>query len=134
MSARVDFESLKRPGSPNNCLMAPDGLCREAEPDMASPVFGQAPAALYNALRALMSARKGWTITIDDPGALQLEAIARTKLLKFKDDVAARVLPVEDAPEKARLALYSRSRVGYHDMGTNRKRVERLVEELKQNG
>ncbi|MEQ8557035.1 MAG: DUF1499 domain-containing protein [Henriciella sp.] len=132
MSKRVDFETVVRPGSPNTYLVAPEGLCRNAEPDAFSPEFAFTPDGLFSAFEEVIEQHGNWTIRGTDTVARQIDLIAVTKVLKFRDDVALRALPVEGAPEKSKLAVYSRSRVGYHDLGANRKRVERLIVELKE--
>lgn len=131
MSERVDFQTLVRPASPNTFLLAPEGFCSSAKADAASPVFPLAPDALFDRLVSLIGNTKGWKTTLQDSKARHVEAVATTKVLKFKDDIAFEVVSDTD-PEKSKLAVYSRSRVGYHDLGANRKRVEWLLAELKQ--
>lgn len=134
MSARVDFEKIERPGSPNTYLVAPEELCTSATPDADAPCFDLAPDVLFGRLDSLISDKSNWSVTHRDPEARQIDLVAKTPLLKFKDDVAIRVLPGGANPGKSRLAVYSRSRVGYHDLGANRKRVESLIAELKKIG
>lgn len=131
MSVRVDFESIERPGSPNTYLVAPEGLCVNANPDADAPTFDLDPDALFAKVDSMLSDKPNWSVTHRDPAARQVDLVARTPLLKFKDDVAIRVLPDGANQGKSRLAVYSRSRVGYHDLGANRKRVESLIAELK---
>lgn len=134
MSARVDFESLERPKSPNTYLVAPDGLCANASPDAPSPEFEDTPATCFAKLQAVIAGHKNWGVQHCDTPKMQIDLVAVTRVLKFKDDVAVRVLPDDTNPENSKLAVYSRSRVGYHDLGTNRKRVESLITELKKQG
>ena len=54
---RVDFATLKRPGTPNTFLMAPDGLCAQAKADMAAPVYGVAAAKLRNEILRVVIAQ-----------------------------------------------------------------------------
>ncbi|WP_084398186.1 DUF1499 domain-containing protein [Henriciella aquimarina] len=132
MSERVDFHSLRRPASPNTYLLAPEGFCQAEDPDAISPVFATAPDALFGEIATIISGKERWDITLRDDTARHIEAIAKTKLLKFKDDVAIEVVPVDGKPDCSQLAIYSRSRVGYHDLGANRKRVEALIGDLTQ--
>ncbi|MEO1015929.1 MAG: DUF1499 domain-containing protein [Pseudomonadota bacterium] len=127
MADFIDFKALRRPASPNTYLLAPDGFCENAEPDAAAPVFEDSPDALYARLTALAGARTDWTRLKSDPAARALAWIAVTPLLRFKDDIDARVV---ESPGGATVAIYSRSRVGYSDLGANRKRVERLLADL----
>ena len=134
MTTPVDFETIERPDSPNTYLLAPEGLCKTASVDEPSPSFDATPRALFDRVEALVGSYKNWSTETRDEAQLQLDLIAKTKLLKFKDDVAIRVLPDSSTPEKSRLAIYSRSRVGYSDLGANRKRVQSLVAALKEKG
>lgn len=129
MSALTDFETLNRPGTPNTYLVLPKGFASSATADEASPDFQEDPAALFGRVVHLVSGRERWSVEQQDTNLLQLEAIAKTKLLKFKDDISIRVLPRGDG---AALAIYSRSRVGHSDLGANRKRVQALLQELKE--
>lgn len=131
MSKAVDFPTLERPTSPNTHLLAPEGLCLKASPDEPSPIFDRSPETLFKQLDQLVSGKKNWVIQDRNADTLQIELIAKTSVLKFKDDVSIRVLPIEGDAGKSKLAIYSRSRVGYHDLGANRKRVHALLEELK---
>ena len=61
----------------------------------------------------------------------QLRYIAKTALLGFKDDVDIEIIPIDE--NATTLAIYSRSRVGYSDLGANQKRVEELIAQLTAN-
>lgn len=134
MSARLDFGSLERPSSPNTYLLAPEGLCQKAAPDAPSPLFDMPAEALFARIEDFTARQTGWTVAERLQDALQLDIVARTKVLKFKDDVSVRAIAAAGNPQKSQLAVYSRSRVGYHDLGANRKRVERMIAELKEAG
>jgi hypothetical protein len=56
-----------------------------------------------------------------------IEAIARTPILGFRDDVAVRVRPTGDG---ARIDVRSASRYGRHDLGTNANRVRNLISDI----
>ena len=56
-----------------------------------------------------------------------IEAIARTPILGFRDDVAVRVRATHDG---ARIDVRSASRYGRHDLGTNAARVRALIEDI----
>lgn len=132
MDERVNFETLHRPKSPNTYLLAPKWLCGHTMPDTESPVFVLSPDRLFAEISRLISAQDRHSIILSDKTARQIEFIATTKVLKFKDDVAIRVIPDAKSQEKSQLAVYSRSRVGYHDLGANHKRVKLLLRELNQ--
>ena len=56
-----------------------------------------------------------------------IEAVARTPILGFRDDVVVRVRPTADG---ARIDVRSASRYGRHDLGTNAKRVRNLIDDI----
>lgn len=130
MSNFISFETLVRPHKPNTFLMAPDGLCRKAEPDAASPSLAGNPQQVYAELSDMIAAQRSWKPVAQDPEALRLKFIARTPLLGFKDDVDIQVLAPHEGEIGTQIAVYSRSRVGYSDLGANAKRVNSLVGKL----
>ena len=56
-----------------------------------------------------------------------IEAVARTPILGFRDDVVVRIRPTIDG---ARIDVRSVSRYGRHDLGTNAKRVRSLIDDI----
>jgi hypothetical protein len=56
-----------------------------------------------------------------------IEAIARTPILGFRDDVVVRV---RSMPDGARIDVRSASRYGRRDFGTNAARVRRLIDDI----
>lgn len=129
MSGFIKFESLERPKRPNTALAAPPGICSNATPDMDVPVFGERPDDLFARIEAYVAAQRGWHLRDSDAESRQLSCVAITPLLKFKDDVDVQVLELESG-EGATLAIYSRSRVGYSDMGANAKRIRKMLGDL----
>lgn len=131
MSDFINFKTLTRPGSPNTALLAPAGVTPSAEPDGAAPVYDVAPGELYLRLLRLIGDRRDWQLGTQDAGGLRLNFVAVTPLMRFKDDVDVAVLPVAGQPAQSTFAAYSRSRVGYSDMGANRKRLAQLAAALQ---
>jgi len=56
-----------------------------------------------------------------------IEAVARTPILGFRDDVVVRIRPTVDG---SRIDIRSASRYGRHDLGTNAKRVRSLIDDI----
>lgn len=128
------FESLERPSSPNTYLLAPETLCEKAEPDAVSPEFTQSARDLFAIVSRLVRGDRSFIQIDEDREGLRIRFVAVTSILRFKDDVDIQVLPNSaDGSAKApgsTLAVYSRSRVGYSDMGANAKRVGALMKKL----
>ena len=75
-------------------------------------------------LPRVMDARAAQPSTVRDG---VIEAVARTPILGFRDDVVVRIRPTVDG---TRIDIRSASRYGRHDLGTNAKRVRGLVDDI----
>lgn len=131
MSDFISFKSLKRPPKPNTCLVAPENYCLAAEPDFAPPVVPLTGRGLYSRLSEVIASERRWGKLEADAEQLRIKFVATTGLMRFKDDVDIEVIPLEDG--KATFAIYSRSRLGYSDLGANRKRVSDLIRRVTTN-
>ena len=123
----LDFATLKRAERPNNYLVAPEGLCREATPDDIAPVFNTSLEDVKAAFLRTLATEPRIEITDESPQAL--ECVQRSRVFRFPDLVSVRFIDVPT--EKTTLAIYSRSVYGYSDMGVNSKRIQRLLTQLK---
>ena len=130
MTDFLDFQSLERPASPNTALIAPAGFTPQATADAAAPEFARSPQDTFKRLLQHVEARRDWKDLAADPAELRLRFVAVTRLLRFKDDVDIIVLPVAGKADRSTLAAYSRSRLGYSDLGTNLKRLKALNDDL----
>jgi len=104
---------------------------RVAYPDIEPLAVGVAPNAAYDAAMAVILKRK-WRVVSDrppQPGRRdgQIEAVARTAIMGFRDDVTLRIRPDGD---DARIDVRSASRYGRHDFGTNASRIRGLLEDI----
>lgn len=129
MREYLDFETFFRSPRPNNFLVAPVGLCANAETDETSPVIALPPAQIIERIVELVESEKLWGDLQTDPASLRLSFVAKTPFLRFRDDIDVRVLPGSE-PSESRIAVYSRSRIGHSDLGANAKRVRSLLAQL----
>lgn len=98
----------------------------ETYPDVA-PIRLSAPAdAVFTKAKALAESN-GWTITAEDRGNGLIQALARTSVFLFEDDV---VIRVRGGPAETVVDLRSRSRVGKGDRGVNAKRLREFLQAL----
>jgi uncharacterized protein (DUF1499 family) len=90
-------------------------------PDLRTRTYAAAPERIFKRAKELASKQSGWKIVgVDrDRGMIRVEA--RTRLLKFVDDVTITVRPAAGAGSL--VDMESRSRVGLGDLGTNARRV-----------
>ncbi len=99
---------------------------RETYPDLA-PVRYKAPVdAVFAKAKALAEAN-GWTVTAEDRAKGLIQALSRTSVFRFEDDVLIRV---RGSATEAVVDLRSRSRVGRGDRGVNAKRVREYLQAL----
>jgi uncharacterized protein (DUF1499 family) len=100
----------------------------DIEPDLVTA----SPQEAYNAVLKVIAKRKWHVVDARPPQANAprdglIEAIARTPILGFRDDVAVRVRPTQ---EGSRIDVRSASRYGRHDLGANAARVRALIDDV----
>lgn len=126
----LDFSNLQRPGSPNDYLVAPAEVPAYIDADTQSPRFGVSAAQLARLWVEVLEAQpRTRVLGISDDG-LGVEAEQRSALFRFVDRISFRAVPIDD--DNAGVYVYSRSQVGYWDLGVNQRRVERWLESLQQ--
>ncbi len=111
------------PASPN-CVCSDDADARHAIPPLR--IRGDTISA-WQALSAHLEADPSYTIVERRDDYLRAEA--RTRWLKFVDDVEFHL-----RAEAGQIGMRSASRVGYSDLGTNRRRLEALRAALAERG
>jgi|LNFM01.1.fsa_nt_gb uncharacterized protein (DUF1499 family) len=112
------FLELVRPDSPNHWLVAPAGF--PGRPDAVSPVFAVSVARLRESFKNAVLGMPG--IAVAGETAKGLHLVETTRVFRFRDDVRVQFIAI--GPQQSTLALYSASRAGYWDFGTNRRRIE----------
>ena len=106
-------------------------LQRAAYPDIEPLLLNVSPQQAYETALAIITRRK-WRIVDSrppQPGRRDglIEAVARTPIMGFRDDVVVRVRP---APGGARVDARSASRYGRSDLGANARRIRALLEDI----
>ena len=127
------FEVVARLRPPNRSLypgLAAAQLQKEAWPDVEPLLVSVSPKAAYDGTMAVITKRK-WRV-VDAQAPLpnrdgHIEAIARTLIMGFRDDVVIRIRPTR---EGAKIDLRSASRVGTRDFGTNAARILTLIDDI----
>jgi len=127
---RIDFPTLVRARTPNTFLMAPDGLCANAKPDVVSRQYGSPAAQLRQAFLAVALAKPRVSHTLKDDVALYDNLVVRSALFRFPDLIALHCL--EAGNGRSSLAVYSRSVYGHSDLGVNRARIMAWVREVEE--
>jgi uncharacterized protein (DUF1499 family) len=106
---------------------------RAAYPASAPLQTAATPAELYEAALTVVTTRK-WRIVdarAPQPGRRtegRIEAVARTRVMGFRDDLVIRVRPISGG---SRLDIRSASRYGQRDFGVNAQRILSLIEDIE---
>lgn len=92
---------------------------RRAYPDVRPLLVRASPADTFTAAAAV-ARDAGWQIVGEDRDAGRIEAIATTRMMRFKDDV---VIRIRAEGTGTRVDVRSKSRAGVGDLGTNARRI-----------
>jgi uncharacterized protein (DUF1499 family) len=114
---------LECPESPNCVSSETSDATHRVEPFK----LAAAGSGNWEAVQAALAGMPRAKITRASPGYLRVEFTSA--VLGFVDD-----LELQRQPAEGRIAVRSASRVGYSDLGVNRRRVENIRELLKQRG
>ena len=131
MSGTESLKTIQRSPKPNSAFFASEGVETEAEVDEHLPHFDLSADELFIHAVEVFGAQKNTRTTNRDESVKQASFVCTTPLLRFKDDVDLEVVSTGEG--RAGIILFSRSRVGYSDLGTNRKRLAHWVEQLNHN-
>ena len=112
--APVDFATLALPPSPNTCLLTPTSAPGAGH--LQRDPFPVTPEAAFAAIRATAAAQPRVFPLAEYAERRQAQWVARSRLMNYPDVVVAQLLPGE---ERSALILYSRSLIGWSDLGAN---------------
>ena len=104
---------------------------RRSYPDIGPLTVNASPQATYDAAYAVITKRKWRIVDARAPQAARregrIEAVARTPIMGFRDDVIVRVRADADG---TRIDIRSSSRYGSFDFGANAARIRSLMNEI----
>lgn len=126
----IEFATFTLNWKPNQFLLAPTGLCENAQPHMESPVFNSSPEALLEQFRKVALAAPRVREVADRATPTQTVFVAKSKVFRFPDVIDVMTVPAGDG--QSTLAVYSRAQIGVRDFGVNRKRIEDWLSRLNQ--
>ena len=123
----VDPLTAERPVSPNTYFVAPQNMV-DALVDLEAPVYAVPAIIMANAFNDYVITQPN-ALTIDGSvDALWLTYVQRTPTLKMPDYITVKFIELEEG--KSTIAIYSRSRYGYGDMGVNKARITAWLQSL----
>jgi uncharacterized protein (DUF1499 family) len=103
------------------------GLQLRAYTDLAPLTVEGTVAETFRRAAEAARAMEGWRVVFEDDSLAVLQAVAETRLFRFKDDVVVEVRPADGGSE---VHVRSRSRVGRTDFGTNARRIRAYLATL----
>jgi uncharacterized protein (DUF1499 family) len=132
---RFDTIARLRPRNANPVVYAGAAaaqLQRAAYPDIEPLQVSANPQQAYEAALAVITKHKWKVVDLRPPQASGrregvIEAVARTPIMGFRDDVVVRVRFDDDG---SRIDIRSASRYGRTDFGTNAARIRRLLSDI----
>ena len=127
----IDFQSFELPTSPNSYYVAPAKFS-QAVPNQISPTYNMDVASLLKFWQAMLTQQP--RVTLLEKSEYQYSYVQRTKWLRFPDYIDVRFIAISD--QQSTIAIFSRSKYGYSDLGVNKKRVtlwlDSLANEIKE--
>jgi uncharacterized protein (DUF1499 family) len=106
-------------------------LQQETYPDIEPLDVSITPLQAFEVAYKVITKRKWRIVDARRPQSRardgHIEAVARTPIMAFRDDVVVRIHAV---PDGARIDVRSASRYGWHDFGTNASRVIALLSDI----
>ena len=121
----IEFEALALKRSPNQYLLAPEGLCPRVRRYRASDTYHVPADELERELLAIARAEPRTRVTESDPARRKHKIVQRSRVFRFPDDIDVQIF--ERGAAESTLAIYSRARYGWSDMGVNAARVKRWL-------
>lgn len=88
-------------------------------PDLQPQTFSQSYEQVFDAAAAV-GRELGWEVTEEERAKGTIQAVATTRLVRFKDDVT---VTVTRGGERVTVNVRSHSRIGKGDLGANAKRI-----------
>lgn len=128
MTVFTDPLTVVPPGRPNTCLALPPGVDGRAPADMTTKAQAVPAARLATAWRQVVEAEPRTEILAVSEDGLQIEAEQRSALFRFRDLISFRAVRLDEG--RSAPAIYSRSTLGYSDLGVNRRRLEAWLARL----
>ena len=103
-------------------------IVRQHYSDLKPLRLARSPDEVFAAVRHLAENRERWSITSVDDQGRSLQGVAKTRLLRFRDDYVVRVRPDGDGSV---VDMRSKSRLGKADFGANAERIRGFLADLE---
>ena len=124
----VDPLTAPTPVKPHSFRMAPPGLTEEIV-DMESPVYSANPTLMAKAFDDFVLSQNKTKRIAGSPEEGWMTYVQRTPRWNFPDYISVKFIDLNGG--KSTIAVFSRSRFGYSDLGVNEARVKTWVKTLQ---
>lgn len=125
----LDPTTAETPSSPNTFRAAPESVGSDVvRVDMVLGTYSLSPKELARTLEAHVIRQRDTIRIAGSPNELWLTYVQRSERMRFPDYIS--VMTRENADGQTEIAIFSRSRFGYGDMGVNEARVRDYVSVL----
>ncbi len=111
----------------NQYLVAPAAMSLAA-PSVESPKFHVSPRELMQAVDRVARRQPRTKLAAGSPSELWATYVQRTKYLRFPDYVSVEVVGLPDGAST--VAIFSQSVYGESDLGVNKARIDRWLQQL----
>jgi uncharacterized protein (DUF1499 family) len=123
----VDPLTVERPASPNTYYVAPQAMV-EAAVDMEAPTYAAPAAIMAKAFDDFVLTQPNTILLARSDDGTWATYVQRTPSLKMPDYISVKFIDLEGG--RSTIAIYSRSRFGYGDMGVNKARISVWLQSL----
>jgi hypothetical protein len=121
-----DFALPSRTGKLNDTLACPPDDCVKGIPDIETRRYDVPPAALFAVVEKVVQTLPGKVRQVGaNPVNTRLRAIVFSPALRMPSTLSVMVAPLRGGGSS--LYIYSRSQIGYYDMGRNTANVVALI-------
>ena len=119
--------TIERPTTPNTYYVAPQAMV-EATVDLEAPIYAAPASIMAKAFDDYVLTQPNIVLLQKSSDELFTTYVQRTPTLKMPDYITVKVIDLGEG--RSTLAIYSRSRYGYGDMGVNKARVELWLQSM----
>ena len=123
----VDPYSIERPVSPNTYYVATQSMVN-ATVDREAPIYSAPADVMAKALEQYVTTQPNVLLLAGSATEGWLTFVQRTPTLRVPDYISIKFINFEEGGST--IAIYSRSRFGYGDMGVNKARVDLWLQSL----
>jgi hypothetical protein len=121
-----DFTAPVRTGKLNDMLACPQDACAKGEPGIVTPHYTAPATTVFNIAAKAVTGLPGKVAVIGvNPIDTRLRAVIYSPNIRVPSTLSVMVVPTTDGGSD--IYVYSRSQVGYYDMGRNASDIRTLL-------